>query len=173
MREKRPTSWSPSAHTPLSLCFPTHRPPSSHAEERASAVGCSHTCPRVGQPSSELSRRLTAPLADKRLSRSPHGTWYSGISRSKSMLLLHQTFQRERSCSMRNHAHHLFPHWAVVRRLPTDLPHPHQRKLPVGFSSEYYWLQLRDSEIWHALGFWQQQCAQLRTKKLILKKENK
>lgn len=36
-------------------------------------------------------------------------------------------------CSMRNHAHHLISQCAAVRLLPTDLPHPHQRQLPVGF----------------------------------------
>lgn len=40
---------------------------------------------------------------------------------------------RERSPlrPMRHHAHHLVPQRAAVRLLPADLPHPHQRQLPV------------------------------------------
>lgn len=42
---------------------------------------------------------------------------------------------RERSQlrPMRHHAHHLVPQRAAVRLLPADLPHPHQRQLPVRF----------------------------------------
>lgn len=107
------------------------------------AVGCSLTSPIHGQRSSELPQRATAPLAERRRSRVyvcftfvcfvffnflsiPHTRIYFFPLRSAPSVRKRSLLQ-----PMRHHAHHLIPQRAAVRLLPADLPHPHQRQLPV------------------------------------------
>lgn len=128
--------------------------PSAQVAERTAAVGCSLTSPTHGQRSSELPQRATAPLAERGHSRvyvcvlllfllffglfflilPSFGTPHTRIYFSPlSLRSVPSVRERSQLRPMRHHAHHLVPQRAAVRLLPADLPHPHQRQLPVRF----------------------------------------
>lgn len=137
--------------------------PSAQVAERTAAVGCSLTSPTHGQRSSELPQRATAPLAERGHSRvyvcvccccfccflggflfcflkilPSFGTPHTRIYFSPlSLRSVPSVRERSQLRPMRHHAHHLVPQRAAVRLLPADLPHPHQRQLPVRFFPRY------------------------------------